>query len=338
MKRYRKIILPFLLVVLFFSLVMTVRAFTASPEKREEIITGSRSQTITYDYGVYAAPSILYPEGAGPLPLGEQGFPLKIVDSVIITIRANLVDTTVQQPDGTFEVKLFIQSPGQWEKELDQIFTITETGQAGSRLFETSFTLPFNEALDLAAQIADEIEVRPRDHYRLVVRSTIQMADSEPLSGECAFSFGGGLVFAEGQQLYEQKEDLTTSVVTENHIRFFNYQFTVATAKKIYLTATLFLLIIVTIYAYFLTKNRLLFSSLTGPSWQKICKKYRHRIVDVENLEFPSDYFIIPLYHFRDLLRIAEQQEKEILHASKAPMSSFCVIDDKTVYVLMRKE
>ncbi|MCR3922632.1 MAG: DUF5305 domain-containing protein [Firmicutes bacterium] len=338
MSSHYKKVLPFCLALLLFFTVLTVRAFLANPDHKEEAIVGEASQAITFNYEVYAKPSILYPEGGGPLPLGEQGFPLSIVDTVDFTVTADISNTSAHRPEGQLDIKLFLRSVGQWEKELELTPEISKTElNDKTTTYQSTFALPLEDAVKLAEEIIEEIKIRPREDYKLVVQSTISNMGGEPLLGECEFALGGGVISSSSELLYTEQKDITDIIISANSMNIFGFTLSVARARIAFLSLTLTLLLVMIGYILYLQRKGINPFSLKSSEFKKILKKHGSRIMEVVDFkEFPVDYYKVQLHRFKDLLKVADEREKPVLRASvnALKVAYFYVVDEKTVYIL----
>ena len=136
-----------IIALIVFSGVMTVKALQALPVNSQEILKQSKTQRIIYDYQVFTAPSILYPEGSA-LPAGLESYFKNVINRIEFQVTGEIEVSPDIEPEGELHVSLFVRSPGQWEKELGlkPKTTVLERGEGLVR-YSSNFTLPLEEAL-----------------------------------------------------------------------------------------------------------------------------------------------------------------------------------------------
>lgn len=355
-----------IIVLIIFSGVMTVKALQALPVNSQEILKQSKTQRIIYDYQVFTAPSILYPEGSD-LPAGLESYFRNVINRVEFQVTGEIEVHPDIEPEGELHVSLFVRSPGQWEKDLGlkPKTTVLEQGEGLVR-YSSNFTLPLEEAVALAEAIIEEIEVRPREGYRLVIKSILssntppvgddplgegplgeeppgedpQLQENGDLTGEYEFVLSNVLIEPRGELLYETVEESRDTVTTANYMIVFGYPLAVSTGRIVFPSAlAVFLLLGGISYTSLVRKTNGAAGGSSG-RLSRIRKRYRSRIVMASGIRALSESSLkVEMESFKDLLKIADEKDTPVLQVtererdgSEGKSAQFYVVDGETLY------
>lgn len=343
-----QLVLPVVIIVLiiFFG-VMTVKAWQTVPVKSQDILQQSKTQRIIYDYKVFTAPSILYAEGSS-LPAGLESYLKNVTARIDFQVIGEIEVNPDLKPEGNLLVNLFVRSPGQWEKELGlrPETTVLEQGEGIIR-FSSNFTLPLEEATELAETIIKEIEVRPREGYSLVIKSVLSSntssagedtQESGDLTGEYEFALSNALIEPRGELLHETTEESRDTVSTVNYMSVFGFPLAASTGRVLFTSVLAVLLLFGGIsYSSQAKKTNGAADSFAGRVRQ-IRKRYRSRIVMARGIKLlPESSLKVEMASFKDLLKIADEKETPILQVNEREgfeekSVHFYVIDGDTLY------
>jgi len=351
-----------IIVLIIFSGVMTVKALQALPVNSQEILKQSKTQRIIYDYQVFTAPSILYPEGSA-LPAGLESYFKNVINRIEFQVTGEIEVSPDIEPEGELHVSLFVRSPGQWEKELGlkPKTTVLERGEGLVR-YSSNFTLPLEEAAALAEAIIEEIEVRPREGYSLVIKSVLssnippvaedplgeippgedpQLRENGDLTGEYEFGLSNTLIEPKGELLYETIEESRDKVSTTNYMSVFGLPLTVSTGRILFPSAlAVFLLLGGISYTSLARKTNGTAGDSSSGRLSRIRKRYRSRIVMASGIRALSESSLkVEMESFKDLLKIADEKDTPVLQVtererdgSEGKSAQFYVVDGETLY------
>ena len=350
-----------IIVLIIFSGVMTVKALQALPVNSQEILKQSKTQRIIYDYQVFTAPSILYAEGS-TLPAGLESYFRNVINRVEFQVTGEIEVHPDIEPEGELHVSLFVRSPGQWEKDLGlkPKTTVLERGEGLIR-YNSNFTLPLEEAVALAEAIIEEIEVRPREGYSLVIKSVLssntppvgedplgeetpgedpRLQENGDLTGEYEFGLSNTLIEPRGELLYETVEESRDTVTTANYMIVFGYPLAVSTGRIVFPSAlAVFLLLGGISYTSLVRKTNGAAGGSSG-RLSRIRKRYRSRIVMASGIRALSESSLkVEMESFKDLLKIADEKDTPVLQVtererdgSEGKSAQFYVVDGETLY------
>ena len=350
-----------IIALIVFSGVMTVKALQALPVNSQEILKQSKTQRIIYDYQVFTAPSILYAEGS-TLPAGLESYFRNVINRVEFQVTGEIEVHPDIEPEGELHVSLFVRSPGQWEKDLGlkPKTTVLERGEGLIR-YNSNFTLPLEEAVALAEAIIEEIEVRPREGYSLVIKSVLssntppvgedplgeetpgedpRLQENGDLTGEYEFGLSNTLIEPRGELLYETVEESRDTVTTANYMIVFGYPLAVSTGRIVFPSAlAVFLLLGGISYTSLVRKTNGAAGGSSG-RLSRIRKRYRSRIVMASGIRALSESSLkVEMESFKDLLKIADEKDTPVLQVtererdgSEGKSAQFYVVDGETLY------
>ncbi len=351
-KNVQTITAAVIIALIIFSGVMTVKALQILPVYSQDILRRSETQRIICDYKVFTAPSLLYADDL-ILPAGLESYFKNVVNRIEFEVAGEIEVNPARVPEGELSVSLFVRSPGQWEKELGlKPETAVLEQSAGLLRVVSNFTLPLEEAALLAEAIIQEIEVRPREGYSLVIKSVLSSGASpaavdpgkDPqgngdLVGEYVFGLSNTLIEPRGELFYETKKESKDSISTANYMRVFGFPLTVSTGRVLFPSAlVVFLLAGGIFYSRFLAGKTN--GAVVGPAGGlgRIKRRYHGRIAMAGGIgAFPADSLKVEMKSFQDLLKIADEKETPILQVAAKEGSEersvhFYVVDGQTLY------
>ncbi len=341
-----------IIILIIFSGVMTVRALQTSPVNSQDILRQSKTQRIIYDYQVFTAPSTLY-AGGSTLPAGLESYFKNVTNRIEFQIAGEIeVNPGGIKPEGELLVSLFVRSPGQWEKDLGlkPKTTVLEQGEGLIR-FSSNFTLPLEEAVLLAEAIIEEIEVRPREGYSLVIKSVLssntppvgedlqESGDLTDLTGEYEFGLSNVLIEPSGELLYETIAESRDTVSTVNYMSVFGFPLNVSTGRILFPSAmVVFLLLGGVSYLSLARKTNGAAGSSFAGRLSQIRKRYRGKIVMASGIRaLPENTLKVEMESFKDLLKMADEKETPVLQVTERENAEeksvhFYVVDGETLY------
>lgn len=345
----------FILLFIYFS-VMTFKAFGIPPTFKEEMLKESTRQSISYDYMVYPSPSTLYPSGTEPLPSGEKSYFANITQKIVFEVAGEIEVFSSKEPEGDFQIGLFLRSPEQWEKKMDFAPEITVNRPSKEKLeFKAGFTLPLGQAELMGETIVEELGIRPRDAYNLVIQSRIDnlspavgdVSNDIPLIGEYTFALKGRIIEPMGQLLYEKEGASKETVTRINYIDFLGYSLEVILARM--LIASLLIVSLLGIGFFYLIRRKTSVGSavsLEVKELERINRRYASRIIKVGKMkEIPENSLVIEVDNFKELVKIANEREKPILQVNSQKQFTlnpnpnlnpnsvrFYIVDEDTLY------
>lgn len=328
------------LFLIYFS-ILTVKAFRTSPTLTKQAITESRHESIAYDYRVYPSPCILFPAGSEALPPEQGSYFSNITQRIEFEVKGQIQLSSLLLPEGQLQIQLLVRSEGQWEKELDVHPKVTEEVLDDGKLaLSSSFSLPINEATRVGEAIVEQLGVRPRDSYLLVVRSTLGDTPDlkEPLVAEYVFALKGRTIEPSGKLFHERRLDTKEAAQETNQVCLLGYCPVVSTARAL----APFMIVVSGIglccSAFSVYKDRFENRDESLIELQRIRRRYGGRIVGVTGFtDIPKTRLTITVDSFTDLAKLADERERPILQHiddqnPELTCARFYVTDEDTLY------
>ena len=296
------------------------------------------------------------------MPAGLESYFKNVINRIEFQVTGEIEVSPDIEPEGELHVSLFVRSPGQWEKDLGlkPKTTVLERGEGLIR-YNSNFTLPLEEAVALAEAIIEEIEVRPREGYSLVIKSVLssntppvgedrlgeetpgedpRLQENGDLTGEYEFGLSNTLIEPRGELLYETVEESRDTVTTANYMIVFGYPLAVSTGRIVFPSAlAVFLLLGGISYTSLVRKTNGAAGGSSG-RLSRIRKRYRSRIVMASGIRALSESSLkVEMESFKDLLKIADEKDTPILQVtererdgSEGKSAQFYVVDGETLY------
>ena len=333
--------------IIIYSAIMTFNVLRLTPSLTQETPKEDRVQRIIYDYRVYPLPSTLFPPGTGPLPAGEKSYYMNITQKIEFEATGEIETPYLTEPQGDFRINLLLRSPGQWEKKMDYTPIITTQRPAeGKLVFTANFDLPLAAAEALGEMIAEELGVRPRDAYSLVIQSSIICPSLDPgtvssgstVAGEYEFVLRGRTIEPVGELRYEKKETSPETALQANYISLWGHPLDVSRARILFPVLLLASLLGLGLFSLACFRPGSAARHEGNIELDSIRRRYGGRIIKVGELkDIPLDGLKIEMQDFKELVRIADERERPILQADSQKdqnpnLAQFYVVDDNTLY------
>ncbi len=299
-----------------------------------------------FDYEVYLKPNQLYetdvlrseappvaePPAEPPASPQTLGPGLLYFPRIISNIKASfsyqfLCDRPISEQSQEVEITATIENPGQWSKSL---VVVPETNKAGS--FTISFPIDIQYFTMVIDAIGQEIGVRGSSH-KIVIKADVRTVARTDL----------GMV----NEVYTQ----TLSGKLEANTLTFDKELSGSQSGSIggaaipgasgeggsrapWIIGLVIALLALGYFGWSQTQLRLAPVSAGEAEAARARKKYRQMMVDVEELPGvkPTET-VIPLNSLDDLVRIADDLVKPVLHQAEEGRHSYCIIDSGVRYL-----
>ncbi len=342
---FRKLILPALVLLFIYFGFLTVHTFAtpATTANQPDILL---HQSIKHDFQVIPVDSILYPEGTERLTSGRENFFSTLTEKIIFEVVGEITETNNNAVEGDFQVKLLLRSPGQWDKELPFEPEITvQRPESGSVLYSASFELPLEAARELAETIIEEVQVRPREGFALVITSTLVNRGTplNTLQGEYQFTIDGPLIIPQGNLLFEEITADSAEKTEPRYVQFFVYPVTASTGKLLF-PALSFLIFLASggYYVEVVKKNGQPTRNKKQREMDKIRKSLGGRVVKADVIRDTGSTFKVEVDDIRELSKLADELEKPIIEVlskkdADNTMAGYFVLDGENMYFYRTK-
>ena len=302
----------------------------------------SYSEEGWFDYEVYLKPNKLYetavlrsePPPAAEPPASPQtlGPGLLYFPNIIDNIKASfsyqfLCDRPISEQSQEVEVTVIIENPNKWSKSL---VVVPETSKVGS------FTIPFPIDIQYFTTVVDaigqETGVRGSSH-NIVFKAdvhTVARTDLGTINEVYTQTLG---VKLEANTLTFDKE-LSLSQVGSIGGAAIPGAFEEGGSRAPWIIGLVIALLALGYFGWSQTQLRLAPVSAGEAEAARARKKYKQMMVDVEELPGvkPTET-VIPLNSLDDLVRIADDLVKPVLHQADKGRHTYCIIDSGVRYL-----
>lgn len=321
-KRIRTGLLIFLILIFLFSLNNLIQAFQIPDTIEEKVSIAGYEQKSSFNYVVILKPSSLYDTSTlGP---GKTYF-TEIVDRIDTLF---LYEFRSDQPvgiSGNYEVTAIVRTE-LWEKN----FTVVPEKDFSGTSFNVSLPLTLTPYNEVVSSIGNEIGVQakePKLELLYKINTTVIADDKQvketltttviiPLQKK-SFEIGGDLSSSKPGSIMK-----TEQVLQENVVK-----------NRIYSSAVTILILLIFLLVRSRTENIHLEINKMEEKIAKIQKKYGDWIADVKKLpKFTQEQIFIPLKSMEDLIKVAEELGRPVIHVRHGGNHYYCILDGQTCY------
>jgi len=292
-----------------------------------------------FDYEVYLKPNKLYETDvlrseASPVvepPVSPQtlGPGLLYFPRIISNIKASfsyqfLCDRPISEQSQEVEVTAIIENPEKWSRSL---VVVPETNKVGS--FTISFPINIQYFETVIDAIEQETGVR-ESSYNIMIKAdvhTVARTDLGTISEVYTQTLGvnlGGNTLTFGKELSSSKSGSIGGTAIPG----------ASGSRAPWIIGLVIALLALGYFGWCQTQLGLAPVSAGEAEAARARKKYRQMMVDVEELPGvkPTET-VIPLNSLDDLVRVADDLVKPILHQAEAGRHTYCVIDSGVRYL-----
>jgi len=299
-----------------------------------------------FDYEVYLKPNQLYetdvlrseappvaePPVEPPVSPQTQGPGLLYFPKIISSIKASfsyqfLCDRPISEQSQEVEVTALIENPEKWSKSL---VVVPETNKVGS--FTISFPINIQYFETVIDAIEQETGVR-ESSYNMVIKAnvhTVARTDlgtiSESYTQALSVNLGGNTLTFD-KELSGSKSGSIGGTATDGASGE-------SGSRAPWIIGLVIALLALGYFGWCQTQLRLAPVSAGEAEAARARKKYRQMMVDVEELPGvkPTET-VIPLNSLDDLVRIADDLVKPVLHQAEEGRHTYCIIDSGVRYL-----
>jgi len=299
-----------------------------------------------FDYEVYLKPNKLYETDvlrseASPVveppvepPVSPQtlGPGLLYFPRIISNIKASfsyqfLCDRPISEQSQEVEVTAIIENPEKWSRSL---VVVPETNKVGS--FTISFPINIQYFETVIDAIEQETGVR-ESSYNIMIKAdvhTVARTDLGTISEVYTQTLGvnlGGNTLTFGKELSSSKSGSIGGAATPGASEE-------SGSRAPWVIGLVIALLALGYFGWSQTQLRLAPVSAGEAEAARARKKYRQMMVDVEELPGvkPTET-VIPLNSLDDLVRIADDLVKPVLHQAEERRHTYCIIDSGVRYL-----
>jgi hypothetical protein len=216
----------------------------------------------------------------------------------------------------------------------------------GRLVFRSSFTLPLSTAVEVGEAIVEELEIRPRDAYNLVIKSSLACSpldadnpsDPSPLVGEYVFALRGSTIDPTGELLYEKTETTTETVTHTNYMSVWGYPLDVPNTRAFFPALLTTSVLGLAFYLYERQKARSSAREKRDAELDRIRRRYGGRIIRAGGLrDIPASSLKVEIADFKELAKMADERERPILQIDvltdeAVQTTEFYVVDEDALY------
>lgn len=318
-----------ILVLLFLPLALSsyglYRAYRSPVSADREVTLASYAQTGNLDYSVSLKPNTLY-DNASRLGPGRTYFS-KLANSVDTIFYYDLSGSGIGKVSGTYQLVASL-STDVWEKNYTIIPRTAFSGEGGAN-FQVPFSVNLSRYTELVTSLGNEVGVPAKESNLKLVYSI----ESNYLAGgrELKESFSPVVSIPIGKGMFEVGGDMFSQrsgavKATESYV-----QQDVLDNRWYYLNTSFLLLFLLAAFAL-LTEGKRLEIDVPGTAGA-INKRYGEWIVgskEVPNVH--KGQRMMPLLSIDDLVKVADELGKPILHSENGGKHLYCVYDGQLVY------
>jgi len=295
-----------------------------------------------FDYEVYLKPNNLYetdvlrsevpPVAEPPASPQTLGPGLLYFPKIISSIKASfsyqfLCDRPISEQSQEVEVTVIIENPEKWSKSL---VLVPKTSKAGS--FTISFPIDIQYFTMVIDAIGEETGARGSSH-NIVIKAnvyTVAHTDLGTISDVYTQTLGvnlGANTLTFGEELSGSKSGSIGEAATPGASGE-------GSSRAPWVIGLVIALLALGYFGWSQTQLRLAPVSAGEAEAARARKKYRQMMVDVEELPGvkPTET-VIPLNSLDDLVRIADDLVKPVLHQAEEGRHTYCIIDSGVRYL-----
>jgi hypothetical protein len=206
--------------------------------------------------------------------------------------------------------------------------------------------LPLSLAVETGELIVEELGVRPRDAYNLVVRSRLACppldpanpSETSPLVGEYVFALRGSTIDPTGEFVFETKETLNETVTHINYMSILGHPLDVQNARAFFQALLTTSVLGLGFYVYEWQATRPRARDKAVAELDRIRRRYGGRIIRASGLrDIPAGSLKVSIADFKDLAKMADERERPILQVDVLTdegrqMTEFYVVDEDVLY------
>ncbi|HUW44671.1 MAG TPA: DUF5305 family protein [Dehalococcoidia bacterium] len=295
-----------------------------------------------FDYEVSLKPNKLYetdvlrsealPVPEPPTPAQTLGPGLVYFPDIIDNIEASfsyefLCNRPVSKQSQEVDVSATIENPGKWSKSLVLMPKTTRQG---------SFTIPFSMDIEYLTGVIDAIGQEtgvPGTSYSITLKASVHtVAQTDVVTINEAFTQTLGATLEENTLTFDEElsgsqsgtiDGAATPGASEE-----------GRSRAPWIICLVVALLVLGYFGWSQTRLRLVPVSAGEAEAARARKKYRQMMVDVEELPGvkPTET-VIPLNTLDDLVRIADDLVKPVLHQAETGKHTYCIIDSGVRYL-----
>jgi len=299
-----------------------------------------------FDYEVSLRPNSLYetdilkseglpvvePPSQSPSYTQTLGPGLLYFTKIIDNIKANfsyqfLCDRPISDQSQEVEVTVIIENPDKWTKSL---VVVPKTNKVGS--FTISFPIDIGYYTTVINAIEQETGVR-ESSYNVIIKAnvyTVARTDLGTVNELYTQTLGvnlGGNTLTFGKELSRSKSGSLDGAATPGTSGG-------GSSRAPWIIGLVIALLALGYFSWCQIQLRLVPVTASEAEVARARKKYRQMMVDVKELpEVKPTETIIPLTTLDDLVRIADDLVKPVLHQAEKGRHTYCVIDSGVRYL-----
>jgi len=308
-------------------------AVLRQPVQQEEVSYRNQiAQQADFKYKVEASPSILYPQG-GLVPPREV-IATKITNKILIDFKLNISSDHEVNIEGSLNPTMKLIAEEMWEKEYPLGGSIPLQRQGiTSEEVNQSFEIVLPEILKTIEEIEEEIIIRPGS-YRIEILPNIKgnisgakgdmELDSSPI---LSFELSDSKMKLSSEQNYKKDSIIELKESKTQYLDPARRNVPISLARYVFISLWIILsVILVLMFTRYIHRPREILE------YEIIDRKYRNRIVEVDEINDELLRNKLSLRSFSRLLQIADEIEKPILRMEEANQITYYVLDQGPVY------
>ena len=327
-----RIIALAILIILSVALLYTVYADYQLPTDVERDVSRcDYEHDGDFHYIAHIKPTSIY-DNKSTIGPNEVCFS-KITNHLDMFFYYTFRSTKPAEVNGNYEIIALVESPNQWERRFIIVpkTAFNSSERVRSAEFTSSFPLNITHYNNIVNEVGDEIGMRPANPKLTILTNIHTIAKTN--AGNIDETFSPAIEIPLNKDIIEINGDLhqhTTGSIGKTE-RF--YQQWVVYKRYYSLAALVLCLIILIVFSYTILATK---QEGKGREADKVKKKYDDWIVDTDILNLPSHAGdrVIPLNSLEDLIKVAEELGKPVIHKMSTPKGkhTYHVFDGATRY------
>ena len=323
--------LIFITILFIFSIVFFTYALLSPQYVEQKIVNNNVTQKIVLDYKTKNLPDEI---------IEDEGliFP-KTQNTIDVSITSSIISQQVATVNGNYSIVLKLIAEGLWQK----IIPLTEKHNFNfegkeNEIINVEVTINLEEIYKDIEDISNNIVGTRPSKYLLKIQPLIQgnvvyKSSTKPMdiTSDITFEFSQSQVTLNGEKEFTQNKSFEGTKMIEHKLNILGLSIDIPLSRYIFGSISLLIFILFILIVYSKRKHH---KKINYTEKYFIEKKYKNRLIDLdENIDITKK-INIPLVSFKSLVRISDEKDQGILkfYNSANERTSYYVIDNDYVY------
>lgn len=326
------ILAPLLLITATISILSLIQQATTT----SDINANTTNIETSYNYKATITPNVLYPKG-GTIE-GEDTIFTRITAGLPLNLKSTINSDKEVTVKGIHQIQVVVNAAGLWERVFpigkQESFELSGTNMS---LIDTAFNIDLNEISAFIRQVEEETEIRAEQYTIEVVpniEGIIHYAGRDlpiPEQDPLIFQLANEEVVLISEKSSTSITPFTTTEVVTNTFNIFGAAIPLGFIR---LLSTLISTLLLIPLVYFFINSKTTYKKSMPTEVDKINKKFRGRIIPIDQKVDTNQKTMIILQSFQDLIKIANEKELPIfcykVHLDQS--ATYFIVDGDYLY------